>query len=69
MEGQTIAIEYRWAASQVDRLPTLAMELVRLPVDLIVTSSTTESPGGQGRGSRFPSSCRRCRSGKDGPGG
>src|SRR5262245_18730676 len=36
IEGPTIAIEYRWAAGQVDRLPALAAELVRLPVDLIV---------------------------------
>ena len=40
IEGQTITIEYRWAAGQVDRLPTLAAELVRLPVDCIVARST-----------------------------
>ena len=40
IEGQTIAIEYRWAAGQVDRLPALAAELVRLQVDLIVAVST-----------------------------
>jgi len=40
IEGQTIAIEYRWAAGHVDRLPALAAELVRLPVDLIVAAGT-----------------------------
>src|SRR3989442_569282 len=40
IEGQTIAIEYRWAAGQVDRLPALAAELVRLQVDLIVAGGT-----------------------------
>jgi putative ABC transport system substrate-binding protein len=40
IEGQTITIEYRWAAGHVDRLPALAAELVRLPVDLIVASAT-----------------------------
>src|SRR6266581_9795834 len=40
IEGQTIAIEYRWAAGQVDRLPALAAELVRLQVDLIVAVSS-----------------------------
>src|SRR5262249_21761680 len=40
IEGQTIAIEYRWAAGQGDRLPALAAELVRLPVDLIVATAT-----------------------------
>jgi putative ABC transport system substrate-binding protein len=36
VEGQTIAIEYRFAADQMDRLPALAAELVDLPVDIIV---------------------------------
>jgi putative ABC transport system substrate-binding protein len=35
-EGRNLAIEYRWAAGKYDRLPGLARELVRLPVDLIV---------------------------------
>ncbi|MBI2153033.1 MAG: ABC transporter substrate-binding protein [Candidatus Rokubacteria bacterium] len=39
VEGQTIAIEYRWAEG-MDRLPALAAELARLPVDVIVTVST-----------------------------
>ncbi len=38
IEGQNIAIEYRWAAGKMDRLPALAEELVRLKVDLIVTA-------------------------------
>jgi ABC-type uncharacterized transport system substrate-binding protein len=41
IEGQNIAIEYRWAAGQPDRLPALAEELVHLPVDLIVVSGNT----------------------------
>ena len=36
VEGRTIAIEYRFADGQADRLPALAAELVRLPVDAIV---------------------------------
>jgi putative tryptophan/tyrosine transport system substrate-binding protein len=40
LEGQTIAMEYRWAAGQMDHLPTLAEELVRLQVDCIVAWST-----------------------------
>jgi putative ABC transport system substrate-binding protein len=39
IEGQNLAIEYRWAASREDQLPALAAELVRLKVDVIVTSS------------------------------
>jgi len=38
IEGQSIAIEYRWAAGKFHRLPALAEELVRLKVDLIVTA-------------------------------
>src|SRR5215470_14510024 len=40
VEGQNIAFEYRWAAGRVDRLPALAEELVRLPVDVILASAT-----------------------------
>jgi putative tryptophan/tyrosine transport system substrate-binding protein len=36
-EGANITVEYRWAEGQLDRLPALAAELVRLPVDVIVT--------------------------------
>ncbi len=38
VEGQTIAIEYRWAEGQPERVPDLMAELVRLKVDVIVTS-------------------------------
>jgi len=38
VEGRNLAIEYRYASGNVDRLPDLAAELVRLPVDVIVTS-------------------------------
>ena len=39
IEGQNIAIEYRYAEGKVDRLPELAAELVRLKVDIIVVAS------------------------------
>jgi putative ABC transport system substrate-binding protein len=38
IEGQNIAIEYRYAEGKIDRLPELAAELVRLRVDVIVAS-------------------------------
>jgi putative ABC transport system substrate-binding protein len=40
IDGQNIAIEYRWAAGKVDRLAALAEELVRLKVDVIVAFAT-----------------------------
>jgi putative ABC transport system substrate-binding protein len=39
IEGQNIAIEYRWAEGKYERLPELAAELVRLKVDVIVANS------------------------------
>jgi putative ABC transport system substrate-binding protein len=35
VEGQNMAVEYRWAEGRYDRLPAMAADLVRLRVDLI----------------------------------
>jgi putative ABC transport system substrate-binding protein len=40
IEGDNVAIEYRWAEGRTDWLPALADELVRLKVDVIVTHNT-----------------------------
>jgi putative ABC transport system substrate-binding protein len=41
VEGQNVAIEYRWAECQNDRLPALAAELVRQRVAVIATPGGT----------------------------
>jgi putative tryptophan/tyrosine transport system substrate-binding protein len=38
VEGKNVAIEYRWAEGQYDRLPAMAAELVRRPVSIIMAS-------------------------------
>ena len=40
VEGRNVAIDYRWAQSQNDRLPALTADLVRRRATVIVTSST-----------------------------
>jgi putative tryptophan/tyrosine transport system substrate-binding protein len=43
VEGKNITFEYRFADNNLDRLPALADELVRLKVDVLVTPSTAEA--------------------------
>ena len=43
VEGRTIVLEPRWAEGRYDRLPDLARELVRLPVDVLVAAATPAS--------------------------
>src|SRR5262245_4237303 len=57
VEGVNTAIEYRWAEGEVDRLPALAAELVRLQVAVIVaTGGISPALAAQQQPRRSPSS-------------
>ena len=43
VEGNNVAIEYRWAENRIDRLPEMAADLVRHQVAVIVTPGSTDA--------------------------
>src|SRR5215470_4772862 len=55
VEGQNIAVEYRWASGQADQhAAAKAAELVRLDLDLIVAANTTYIPSLREAGNTVP---------------
>jgi putative tryptophan/tyrosine transport system substrate-binding protein len=54
VEGQNITVEYRFAGGQLERLPALAAELVRLKVNVIVTPGTPASMAAKKATSTLP---------------
>jgi putative ABC transport system substrate-binding protein len=54
VEGQNLAIEYRWADDNYDRLPALAADLVGRKVDLIMASSPPSALAAKSATSTIP---------------
>ena len=54
IEGQNLIIEYRWAEGNIERLPTLADELVRSKVDIIVAPAASAALAAKNATSSVP---------------
>jgi putative tryptophan/tyrosine transport system substrate-binding protein len=54
VEGENIVIEYRYAEGKFDRLPDLATELVRLKVDIILSTGPTATRAAKGVTTTIP---------------
>src|SRR5215468_8673198 len=54
VEGHNLILEFRSAASDADRLPELAAELVRLPVDVMLVEATAAARAAKQATSSIP---------------
>ena len=54
VEGQTIILEERWAEGKLERLPDLAVDLVRFPVDIIVVAEVLSARAARQATERIP---------------
>lgn len=61
IEGRNLLIEYRSADGKQERFPSLANDLVRVDVDLILAGSTPHALAARQATRTIPSGCRRTR--------
>jgi hypothetical protein len=63
VEGQNVAVEYRWAENQIDRLPAVAADLLRGRIAVVVAADTPAALAAKTRPrpyrSSFPSALTR----------
>ena len=52
--AENVAIEYRWAEGQIDRMPAMAADLVRRKVAVIIAGGSDLAVGGQGGDPTIP---------------
>src|SRR5215510_6765267 len=54
IEGRTVIIEARFAGDQPEKLSALAMELVQMPIDVLVTVATAATQAAKNATSTIP---------------